>query len=85
MNRNILIIALVAILGGGAAFFAMSGGGAKQVDVAPQAEAEAETETVAETSDAAVSEITEMTLGNPDAPVKVVEYASFTCSHCGAF
>ena len=85
MNRNILIIALVAILGGGAAFFAMSGGGAKQVEVAPQAQAEAETETVAETSDAAVSEITEMTLGNPDAPVKVVEYASFTCSHCGAF
>ena len=40
MNRNILIIALVAILGGGAAFFAMSGGGAKQVDVAPQAQAE---------------------------------------------
>ena len=85
MNSNILIIALVAILGGGAAFFAMSGGGAKQVEVAPQAQAEAETETVAETSDAAVSEITEMTLGNPDAPVKVVEYASFTCSHCGAF
>lgn len=85
MNRNILIIALVVILGVGAAFFVWSGGGAKQVEVAPQAQAEAETEAVAETSDAAVSEITEMTLGNPDAPVKVVEYASFTCSHCGAF
>lgn len=24
-------------------------------------------------------------MGNPDAPVKVVEYASFTCSHCADF
>ena len=27
----------------------------------------------------------EMTLGNPDAPVTVVEYASMTCPHCRAF
>ena len=26
-----------------------------------------------------------MTLGNPDAPVKIVEYASFTCPHCATF
>ncbi len=24
-------------------------------------------------------------LGNPDAPVKISEHSSFTCSHCGAF
>nr|WP_236687813.1 DsbA family protein [Jannaschia aquimarina] len=29
--------------------------------------------------------IAEMTLGDPDAPVKVVEYASFTCPHCANF
>ena len=29
--------------------------------------------------------IEDMTLGDPDAPVKVVEYASFTCPHCAAF
>ena len=27
----------------------------------------------------------EMQWGNPNAPVQIVEYASLTCSHCGAF
>ncbi len=31
------------------------------------------------------SMIKEMTLGNPDAAVTVVEYASFTCPHCATF
>lgn len=31
------------------------------------------------------SMIQEMTLGNPDAPVTVIEYASYTCPHCAAF
>ncbi|UYV38748.1 DsbA family protein [Rhodobacteraceae bacterium D3-12] len=30
-------------------------------------------------------DITEMVLGNPDAPVTVTEYASFTCPHCASF
>ena len=30
-------------------------------------------------------EVKDFTLGNPDAPVKITEYASFTCSHCAAF
>lgn len=29
--------------------------------------------------------VVEMTQGNPDAPVTVVEYASFTCPHCKTF
>ncbi|RYH09098.1 DsbA family protein [Tropicimonas sp. IMCC6043] len=29
--------------------------------------------------------ITEMTLGDPDAKVHVIEYASFTCPHCANF
>ncbi|MCR8550093.1 DsbA family protein [Salipiger sp. P9] len=29
--------------------------------------------------------VTEMALGAPDAPVEVIEYASFTCPHCAAF
>ena len=31
------------------------------------------------------SMIKEMTLGNPDASVTVIEYASFTCPHCATF
>jgi protein-disulfide isomerase len=29
--------------------------------------------------------VVEMVLGNPDAPVEVIEYASFTCPHCATF
>ena len=31
------------------------------------------------------STVVEMTLGDPNAPVKVVEYASYTCPHCARF
>lgn len=32
-----------------------------------------------------ISSITEMTLGAEDAPVEIIEYASYTCSHCADF
>jgi len=31
------------------------------------------------------SSVEEMSMGNPDASVTVIEYASFTCPHCGQF
>jgi protein-disulfide isomerase len=31
------------------------------------------------------STVIEMALGNPDAPVTVIEYASYTCPHCARF
>lgn len=31
------------------------------------------------------SSVVEMTLGDQNAPVKIVEYASFTCPHCASF
>lgn len=31
------------------------------------------------------STIVDMQLGNPDAPVTVIEYASYTCPHCASF
>lgn len=31
------------------------------------------------------SAVQEMQLGNPDAPVTVIEYASYTCPHCATF
>lgn len=30
-------------------------------------------------------EVTEMVMGNPDAAVEVIEYASYTCPHCANF
>jgi protein-disulfide isomerase len=39
----------------------------------------------AQTADGEAPEVMEMTLGNPDAPVTMIEYASFTCPHCRTF
>ncbi|WP_299563273.1 DsbA family protein [uncultured Sulfitobacter sp.] len=41
----------------------------------------------AQTTEGAVdtSTIPEMVLGNPDSPVEIIEYASFTCPHCATF
>lgn len=37
------------------------------------------------TTDGEPVEIVEMTLGSADAPVTIVEYASFTCPHCASY
>lgn len=37
------------------------------------------------TTPEAASGVVEMIMGNPDAKVEVIEYASFTCPHCAAF
>jgi len=44
------------------------------------ADADNATETAAE-----AVEIQDMSLGNPDAKVQIIEYASFTCPHCATF
>lgn len=51
------------------------------------AEASTETEAAATTEEAEADEngIVEMVLGNEDAKVTVMEYASFTCPHCASF
>jgi len=39
----------------------------------------------AQDGDIDTSGILEMSIGNPDAKVTVIEYASFTCPHCRSF
>lgn len=39
----------------------------------------------AQSTDGAMPEIIEMVEGDPNAPVEVIEYASFTCPHCASF
>ncbi|MEM9797195.1 MAG: DsbA family protein [Pseudomonadota bacterium] len=58
-------------LGGGALL--LSGGGADGLPDLGAAHAQGSVE------------IEDISIGDPDAPVKVVEYASFTCPHCAAF
>lgn len=63
----------LAIMGVGGMFAPQSGAlvsAAHAQEAAPEAQA---------------AEIVEMTLGNPDATVEVIEYASYTCSHCANF
>ena len=71
MNKGFLAIAavIVAVAGGAGWYF----GG-------PSEPAEAAVETVA-----MVDGVQEMTLGADDAPVEIIEYASYTCPHCARF
>jgi len=51
----------------------------------PVAAAVSEPESGTAADDIDISGVVEMTLGDPNAPVTVVEYASFTCPHCARF
>ncbi|WP_299825498.1 DsbA family protein [uncultured Roseobacter sp.] len=79
MSRMMIISAAVAVLGIGAYFVTSPGPSVTPAD--PLGAANAQT---AE-ADVDTSTIQEMSLGNPDAPVTVIEYASFTCPHCATF
>ena len=78
MTRLPLIAAATAALVGGGWYFSTTQQGTPGVtSFAVEAqEAAAEVDT---------SSVEEMSLGNPDADVTVIEYASFTCPHCRNF
>ena len=71
MNRRTLLIGAGALLSSTA--------------LAPFAAFAQAAGTAAPAEAAAAPQITEMTLGAADAPVEVIEYASFTCPHCATF
>lgn len=79
MSRMMIISAVVAVLGIGA-YFATSPGSNTVTPANPLGAANAQ-----EAADVDTSSVVEMTQGNPDAPVTVIEYASFTCPHCASF
>ena len=80
MNRRTFILGAVALAGLGG--WALTGNNASSTAfsalVGPAG---------AQTTDADVdtSGIEEMVMGSDDAPVTIIEYASFTCPHCAAF
>lgn len=78
MNR-ILSGALVALgLAAGGAWYITQGGQGTGANIALPGAANAQ-ESTAEVD---TSTITEMVMGDPDAPIEVIEYASYTCPHC---
>ncbi|QGX99856.1 DsbA family protein [Roseovarius faecimaris] len=80
MNRLILVGALGLIVAVGAVILNWRTAPAPSADLSPYGAANAQ-----EAAEIDTSSIVEMTLGNPDAKVTVMEYASFTCPHCARF
>lgn len=75
-RRNALILLPMAAVGAGAGYVWTRSQGAPALPAGFDMSANAQESTI---------EIPEMTMGDPDAPVKIVEYASFTCPHCANF
>jgi protein-disulfide isomerase len=93
-NTKILLIAfLAAIIVAGGAFFALKGSKtevvAENTAVEQTADATAPASSSANVDYSSASLPTDplgvRTLGNPDAPVKIEEFASLTCGHCAHF
>ncbi|MEL7132186.1 MAG: DsbA family protein [Pseudomonadota bacterium] len=85
MNRIVAILAIVVGVGGYFVYSSMQSDG-------PTAQEQAQAERLLgaanaqeASSDIDTSSVVEMQLGNPDAPVTVIEYASYTCPHCASF
>ncbi len=71
--------AIALAVAGGVGWWALSPSGTSGLpQVAGPAEAQSATE-------ADFVRVPDMALGDPDAPVTVIEYASFTCPHCATF
>jgi protein-disulfide isomerase len=81
MARNLAFaaLALVLILGGGL-WLARPGDPASSLTAFTPFAAEAQ-----EAAAAPLPEVPDMVLGAADAPVTIVEYASYTCPHCATF
>ncbi|MFY9210116.1 MAG: DsbA family protein [Aestuariivita sp.] len=77
MNRRHVLLSSAALIATGGYFLTRPKGGG-EVDLLPGA-------ANAQQAEIDTSVIADMQLGNPDAPVTVIEYASYTCPHCATF
>ena len=73
------------LLGAGAAAIALGGGGWMLTQRGGQDSASNLLVGMANAQEAEAVEIRDMVLGSDDAPVEVIEYASYTCPHCASF
>ncbi|MGB3246811.1 MAG: DsbA family protein [Sulfitobacter sp.] len=80
MNRRNMILGGFALLGLGGWALTSNMGSSNSTPVNPLANA-----ANAQSAEVDTSGILEMVQGDVDAPVTIIEYASFTCPHCAAF
>ncbi|MEO1704054.1 MAG: DsbA family protein [Pseudomonadota bacterium] len=78
MNRIIPILIAAVVFFGGAAWFMMPSGSATNMPTLGAANAQ----TVENAAEVAIED---MVLGEADAPITIIEYASYTCPHCRTF
>ena len=76
MTRKLTLAALALALVAGAGWFAMQPSPLPADPLFSASAQEAEVDT---------SRVIEMQIGNAEAPVTVIEYASYTCPHCATF
>ena len=81
MNRWISYALVAVVLSAGAFFYQSS----QSRDLPNFGMAEAQTADAADAAEVDKSLVAEMALGAEDAPLTVIEYASFTCPHCRSF
>ena len=80
-----LSLAAALILALGAALWLGQSRTPEVTDLGPLAASAQEAATSEAPATAPLAEVPDMVLGNADAPVTLVEYASYTCPHCAAF
>jgi protein-disulfide isomerase len=83
MKAALPVVALAALFAVGGTWMLTQSGGSQSTSFELPGAANAQSADPAAEID--ISSVTEMVLGNPDAPVTVIEYASYTCPHCATF
>lgn len=76
MNRRFMLLGGLAVAGAGGAMLLNRGGTPYDPIGAAFAQSAEDVDT---------SSVVDMSMGNPDAKVTLIEYASFTCPHCASF
>ncbi|MEN8832328.1 MAG: DsbA family protein [Pacificibacter sp.] len=76
-RRNFLMTTALAALGAGGAYLYTAQPQMTEFVITPANATDA--------ADIDTSMIKDMVMGDPDAPVELIEYASYTCPHCASF
>lgn len=85
MNRTVPVVAALAIVAGVAWWLTQSDDAPAQSQMTETAQMADAPDTADSTDTADASGVTEMVMGADDAPITLIEYASYTCPHCANF